>query len=203
MESQEDGFLKKKKLLMQINSGELNKSILYYINEARTSPKDFSRHLISEDDNDEDISKLSLFFKNFSMKVPPLELDQSLELTAKDLIYSIILVDDGSSSLNFSENEKIKNNLYERLKKYNLMPVHPANFFIIGVDNAIEALANIFLNKAHRDKILNPEMRYVGIASELLPSERLCIVIDMVNSFRNLTVRVTCTTISRRCSKEC
>ena len=46
------------------------------------------------------------------MKVPPLELDQSLELTAKDLIYSIILVDDGSSSLNFSENEKIKNNLY-------------------------------------------------------------------------------------------
>ena len=59
MDSQEDGFLKKKKLLMQINSGELNKSILYYINEARTSPKDFSRHLISEDDNDEDISKLS------------------------------------------------------------------------------------------------------------------------------------------------
>lgn len=188
MESQEDGFLKKKKLLMQINSGELNKSILYYINEARTSPKDFSRHLISEDDNDEDISKLSLFFKNFSMKVPPLELDQSLELTAKDLIYSIILVDDGSSSLNFSENEKIKNNLYERLKKYNLMPVHPANFFIIGVDNAIEALANIFLNKAHRDKILSPEMRYVGIASELLPSERLCIVIDMVNSFRNYNI---------------
>ena len=57
-----DEFIKKKKLLMQINSGELNKSILYYINEARTSPKDFSRHLMIDDDVDEQISKLSLFF---------------------------------------------------------------------------------------------------------------------------------------------
>ena len=185
MESQEEGFLKKKKLLMEINSGELNKSILYYINEARTSPKDFSQHLISEDDNDEEISKLSLFFKNYSIKVPPLELNKNLELTSKDLIFSIIGVDDGSSYLNFSEDEKIRNNLHERLKKYNLIPVFPANYFIIGVDNAIEALANIFMNKKYRDKILSPEMKYIGITSDILPSERLCIVIDMVNSFKN------------------
>ena len=188
MEQSEEDFYKKKKLLMQINSGELNKSILYYINEARTSPKDFSRHLISEDDTDEDISKLSLFFKNFSMKVPPVEIDQNLELTSKDLIYSIITVDDGSCNLHFSENEKIRNNLHERLKKYNLIPISPANFFIIGVDNAIEALANIFMIKTHRDKILNPEMKYIGISSEILPSERLCIVIDMVNSFKNYNI---------------
>ena len=40
---------------MKINSDELNKSILYYINEARTSPKDFSRHLMVDDDVDDKI----------------------------------------------------------------------------------------------------------------------------------------------------
>ena len=59
MEIIDDEFSKKKKILMQINSGELNKSILYYINEARSSPKDFSRHLMVDDDVDEKITKLS------------------------------------------------------------------------------------------------------------------------------------------------
>ena len=48
---------------MRVNSGELNRKLLYYINEARTAPKDFSRHLMVDDDVDEKISKLSLFFK--------------------------------------------------------------------------------------------------------------------------------------------
>ena len=179
-----DEFIKKKKLLMQINSGELNKSILYYINEARTSPKDFSRHLMVDDDVDEQISKLSLFFKYSSEQVHPLELDPNLEFSSNDLLYHIISSDDGSPEINFSQKEKERNTLKERLKKINLIPIYHIDLLIIGAENVIEALANILLNKNHRKKILSPEMNYIGISSGFLPSERLCIVIDIVNSLR-------------------
>ena len=124
-------FIKKKKLLMQISSGELNKSILYYINEARSSPKDFSRHLMVNDDVDEQISKLSLFFKYSSIPVPPLELNPNLETTSNDLLYHIIASDDGSSELEFSQKEKERNSLKERLKKLNLVPVYHVDLLVI------------------------------------------------------------------------
>ena len=41
MEDIDENFIRKKMLLMKINSDELNKKLLYYINEARTYPKDF------------------------------------------------------------------------------------------------------------------------------------------------------------------
>ena len=180
-------FIKKKKLLMQISSGELNKSILYYINEARSSPKDFSRHLMVNDDVDEQISKLSLFFKYSSIPVPPLELNPNLETTSNDLLYHIIASDDGSSELEFSQKEKERNSLKERLKKLNLVPVYHVDLLVIGVDDAIDALANILINSNHRKKILSSEMKYIGISSGFLPSERLCVVIDIVSNFRNYT----------------
>ena len=184
MEIGDDEFIKKKKLLLQINSGELNKSILYYINEARSSPKDFSRHLMVDDDVDEKITKLSLFFKYSSTPVPPLELDQNLEACSNDLLYHLISSDNGSSELEFSKKEKERNSLKERLKKLNLIPVYHADLLIIGVDNAIDALANILINDNHRNKILSPDMKFIGISSGFLPSERLCVVIDIVNSFK-------------------
>ena len=184
MDLKNDEFYKKKKLLMQINSGELNKSILYYINEARTCPQDFSRHLMVDDDVDDQISKLSLFFKYSSEKVQPLELDPNLESSSNDLLYHIISADDGSSDLEFSKKEKERNSLKERLKKFNLIPVYHVDLLIIGVDDAIEALANIFLNNNHRKKILSLDMKYIGIASGILPSERPCIVIDIVHSLK-------------------
>ena len=180
-------FIKKKKLLMQISSGELNKSILYYINEARSSPKDFSRHLMVNDDVDEQISKLSLFFKYSSIPVPPLELNPNLETTSNDLLYHIIASDDGNSELEFSQKEKERNSLKERLKKLNLVPVYHVDLLVIGIDDAIDALANILINSNHRKKILSSEMKYIGISSGFLPSERLCVVIDIVSNFRNYT----------------
>ena len=180
-------FIKKKKLLMQISSGELNKSILYYINVARSSPKDFSRHLMVNDDVDEQISKLSLFFKYSSIPVPPLELNPNLETTSNDLLYHIIASDDGNSELEFSQKEKERNSLKERLKKLNLVPVYHVDLLVIGVDDAIDALANILINSNHRKKILSSEMKYIGISSGFLPSERLCVVIDIVSNFRNYT----------------
>jgi len=184
MEDIDENFIRKKMLLMKINSDELNKKLLYYINEARTYPKDFSRHLMINDDVDEKISKLSLFFKYSSEEVPPLILDSNLGKTSQELLYHIISIDDGSSPLKFNREEKERNCLIERLKRLNLKPGYHIDLLIIGVDNSIEALSDLLVIKSHRKKILSPEMKYIGIASGLLPSERLCFVIDIVSSFQ-------------------
>ena len=184
MDNDEENFIKRKKLLLQINSGELNKSLLYYINEARSSPKDFSRHLMISDDVDEKISNLSLFFKYSSIEVPPLIIEPNLEKCSQELLYHIISIDNGSSGLKFNKEEKEKNCLKERLKQFNLMPTYHLDLLIIGVNNSIEALSDILINKNHRKKLLSPEMKYIGIASGLLPSEKLCFVIDIVHSYQ-------------------
>lgn len=183
MEENDENFIKKKKLLMKINSGEINKQLFHYINEARNSPKDFSRHLMIDDDVDQKICDLSLFFKYSSNEVPPLIIEPNLEKCSQELIYHIISIDDASSPLKFTEGEKQRNCLKERLKKYNLLPRYHIDLLIIGIDNSIEALSDILINKSYRKKILSPDMKYIGIASGLLPSERLCIVIDIVSSF--------------------
>ena len=183
----DESFIKKKQLLMQINSGELNRNLLYYINEARSSPKDFSRHLMISDDVDDKISNLSLFFKYSSIEVPPLIIDPNLEKCSQELLLHIISIDDGTSSLKFNKEEKEKNCLKERLRRLNLIPTYHLDLLIIGVNNPIEALSDILINKNHRKKLLSPEMKYIGIASGLLPSEKLCFVIDIVHSFRPYT----------------
>mgnify|MGYP006873124896 CR=1 FL=1 len=180
---QDQNFLKKKKLLVQINSGELNKKLLYYINEARSSPKDFSRHLMINDDVDEIIAQLSLFFKYSSKEVDPLIINKNLLKSTQTLLSYIISIDDGST-INFSKEEKKRNCLGERLKKFGLIPVSHIELLIIGADSSIDAISNILLNKNYRNKILNPEMKFIGIASGMLPSERLCIAIDIVHSFK-------------------
>jgi hypothetical protein len=180
---QDENFFKRKKLLMQINSGELNNILLFYINEARSSPKDFSRHLMVDDDVDEIISQLSLFFKYTSKEVEPLVLNKNLEKSTQTLLSYIISIDDGSA-INFSKEEKKKNCLGERLKKFNLIPISHIELLIIGADNPIDAISNLLLNKNYRNKILNPDMKFIGIASGMLPSERLCIAIDIVHSLK-------------------
>ena len=87
---------------MGINSGELNKNLLYYINEARRSPKDFSRHLMINDDVDEKISKLSLFFKYSSNEVHPLIVDPNLEKCSQELLYYITSIDNEKNSFKFN-----------------------------------------------------------------------------------------------------
>ena len=184
MEKIRKNFLLKKKLLMELNSDDLNKDILYFINEARNSPKQFSHHLVYIDNNDNYIKNLSLFFKNSSIEVQPLFLDKNLSKCSQDLLAHIITLDDGRTPFKYNREEKMRNSLKERLKKLNLIPIHYNNFIIIGTENSFDAIINLFLNEDYRNKILSPEMNLIGIASGLLPSENLCIIIDVVHSIK-------------------
>lgn len=175
---------KKKKILMELTSEKLDKNILYYINEVRCSPINFSRHLLVDKYYDKDIKNLSTFLKYYSKEVFPLNIDKNLSICSKDLLHHLISLDDGSPILKYNEEEKQRNSLRERLKKLNLVPTFYIHFLIIGVENVLEAIIDLLLNINYRNKLLSPDMNYIGIASGLLPSENLCIIIDMVNSLK-------------------
>jgi len=177
-------FEVKRKLLLELNSNQLNKNILYHINEARSSPKEFSHHLINENDEDNKLNHLYTFFKFYSKEVPPLILDKNLEICSKDLLHHLISIDNGSKVFNYSEQNKMRNSLRIRLRRLNLIPTYYAHFLVIGAQNSIEAIINLLLNIDYRNKILSHEMHYIGIASGLLPSENLCIIIDIVNAIK-------------------
>ena len=174
----------KKKLLLELNSNQLTKKIFYYINEARSSPKEFSHHLIIENDEDNKLNHLYTFLKFYSKEVPPLILDKNLEICSKDLLQHLISIDNGSPVFNYSEENKMRNSLRIRLKRLNLIPTYYVHFLIIGAQNSIDAIINLLLNIDYRNKILSPDMHYIGIASGLLPSENLCIIIDIVNAIK-------------------
>lgn len=175
-------FLEKKKLLMELNSNELNKNIFYLINEARTSPKQFCQHIMYTNDTDKKIQNLSLFFKYFSKETSPLILDNNISICSRDLLTHLISIDDGKSPFKYTLEEKMRNSLKSRLKKLNLIPIHYNNFIIIGTDNPLDAIIDLLLNEDYKNKLLNPEMNLIGIASGLLPSENLCIILDIVHS---------------------
>ena len=177
-------FEKKRKLLLELNSNQLTKNILYHINEARSSPKEFSHHLINENDEDNKLNHLYTFFKFYAKEVPPLIQDKNLDICSKDLLHHLISIDNGSPVFNYSEENKMRNSLRIRLKRLNLIPTYYVHFLIIGAQNCIDAIINLLLNVNYRNKILSPEMHYIGIASGLLPSENLCIIIDIVNAIK-------------------
>ena len=167
---------------MELNSNELNKNILYLINEARTSPNQFYDHVICNDIKDKKIKKLSLFFKYFSKGISPLILDKNISICSQDLLTHLISIDEGKFPFNYTEEEKMRNSLKSRLKRLNLIPIHYNNFIIIGTDNSLDAIINLLLNEDYKNKILSPEMNLIGIASGLLPSENLCIIIDITHA---------------------
>ena len=84
MEKKTKNLLLKKKLLMLLHSNELNKDILYHINEARNSPRIFSYHLsYVDDDNDKYLKNLYMFFNCFSKEVHPLLFDNNLSIALR------------------------------------------------------------------------------------------------------------------------
>ena len=165
---------------IDIDSFLINENILYLLNKARTSPQSFSKYLNVNNKSDIEIINLYNFFNNYSLKIAPLISNINLSICSKDLLEHIL-----SEDVDI-EVEKKKYNLKKRLKRLNLNPINDNNFIILDAYNPLDAVINLFLNDDYRNIILDPDVKYIGIASELLPSGNLCIIIDTVESLENI-----------------
>ena len=169
-----------KKRIINFDFDKINQDILYLLNEARTSPQNFLDLIIINNTNDKEIIDLLNFFKYDSQEVPPLISDPNLSICSKDLLEHII-----SNENNKKEEMDIKS-LKSRLRKLNLIPINYGNFIILDAIDPIDVVINLFLNDEYRMKILNPEKKYIGIASGLYHTGNLCIVIDIAQSLKSI-----------------
>ena len=169
-----------KKRIINFDFDKINQDILYLINEARTSPQNFLDFININNTNDKEIIDLLNFFKYDSQEVPPLISDPNLSICSKDLLEHII-----SNENNKKEERDIKS-LKSRLKKLNLIPINYGNFIILDAIDPIDVVINLLLNDEYRMKILNPEKKYIGIASGLYHTGNLCIVIDIAQSLKSI-----------------
>ena len=166
----------RKKQIIELDSYKINENLLHLLNKARSSPKKFAKYLNINDKDDNEIINLFYFFKNSSLKVAPLILDQNLSICSKDLLEHIL-------SGNKDKIEDIEiNDLKKRLARLNLIPINYNNFIILDADDSFGALTNLFLNNDYRNTILDPDIKYIGIASGYSPSGNLIIIIDIVQS---------------------
>ena len=169
-----------KNQLIDLDSYKINEDILYLLNKARTSPKKFSKYIININDDDEEILNLFNFFNNYSLKAAPLILDQNLSICSKDLLKHI-------SSIDLDNKLEIEQKSLEtRLSRLNLIPFNYNNFIIIDVQESIDALINLLLNEDYRNTILDPDIKYIGIASGLLRSGNFCVIIDICQSLQHI-----------------
>ena len=170
-----------KKRIIELDFDKINEDILYLINEARTSPKNFLEFININNTNDEEFINLLNFFKYDSEEVPLLISDPNLSICSKDLLEHLI------SDENNKEEIDIKS-LKSRLRKLNLIPINYGNFIIFDAIDPLDVVINLFLNDEYRMKILNPEIKYIGIVSCLYHTGNLCIVIDFAQSLKSINL---------------
>lgn len=165
--------------IIELDLYEINEEILYLLNEARSSPKNFCKYLNINDNKEKEIQNLFHFFNNRSLRVQPLIFDKNLSICSKDLLEHILSKD--------IDNEEINQfNLNKRMERLNLIPINYNNFIILDAEDPLDALINLFLNIDYRNTILSSDMNYIGIAAGFFQDENLCIIIDIVQKFKNI-----------------
>lgn len=173
-------LMNRKKLLLAINMGKINKEIMLHINSARTNPQSFARSIMTYDDIDPETRDLAIYLSKKNLKLLPLIKSPTLCQSSQKLLLHLTKIDKGDQCIKLSSKDKIIYSLKNRLLEHNVRTSSFKEFVVIGADNGLEAVKNLLMNPKHREKLLSAGMTYIGISSNMLPSEKICIVIDIV-----------------------
>lgn len=152
---------------------EFTCEILKAINLIRTDITEFiSTHPSL---NDATISSL----KSLS-PLPPIAYNANLSQSTEELLQYLILTDNGSHQpLISDDNYKIQN----RLSRFGFYSGCYAELVIIN-KNTIDDILKEMVKEPYLNDITNPYMNYIAISIDILPSESLCVVLDMVYEYK-------------------
>ena len=167
---------------------ELENEIFNYINQIRTHPEKLTKLLIKEEKNPQIKNFLESLSRFGIGKIPLLKKEPLLQKCAKEMLTTIILHDNGTDIIKFTPQEKENYRLKNRLKRIEQYDKNYHEFIIFGANNAEEIIKKLICNIHYQDKLFDPKMGICGIACDILPSNRICTVIDLVDFFGNNNV---------------
>jgi len=171
-----------KKKLLHLNVGQLQKDILKYINNLRAQPINFIEIIKRENPNPskELLELIKYLYSLNNQKIPPFKLDNDICKCTEDILSYIILYDEGKNEINFGPNNKEKYSLNRRLERIGKKKVDNEEFIIYGLNNPKNIINNILLNNPNMIKLFQFKYTLIGISCGILPSDRLCTIIDIV-----------------------
>ena len=166
---------------------KLEHDIYSLINFLRKNPLEFCNNLIQKNKyktNQEQNEIINFLQDIHSKKIlkPFIEI-QELSLAAKSLLNRIILHYKNNLSLNLKELEPTKKNLRARLSKYGERTGKIFETVLFELDNPDEIINHILREEKGRNMLLSQEMKFIGVSCDLIDTNLLCTVIDVVQDF--------------------
>ena len=169
------------------NYSQLEQDIRILINFLRTNPIDFCNNLIQKNKyrQNQDQIEIINFIEDISRKQTLSEYIEIPELSsaARYLLDSISHHYAKFQNLNLKELDPKSLNLRYRLSNYGERTGRIFETVLFKMDNPEDIVNNILREEKGRNMLLNYKMKYIGIACDMLPSNFMCTVIDIVQDF--------------------
>ena len=167
---------------------QLEKDIYILINYIRTNPLDFSNNLIKNSKNKnltEDQINLIKFLEEKYNKDPLLPFHEvpEISLAAKNLLNTISQNEAESANKGQKKLKASSLNLRTRLSNYGIRTGRIFSNVIFGIEKPEDIVNHILKGENGRNMLLSNKMKFIGIGCCLLPSNKVCAVIDIVQDF--------------------
>ena len=167
---------------------QLEKDICVLINYIRTNPLDFSNNLIKNSKNKnltEDQINLIKFLEEKYNKDPLLPFHEvpEISLAAKNLLNTISQNEAESANKGQKKLKASSLNLRTRLSNYGIRTGRIFSNVIFGIEKPEDIVNHILKGENGRNMLLSNKMKFIGIGCCLLPSNKVCAVIDIVQDF--------------------
>ena len=169
------------------NFSKLEQDIYSLINSLRKNQLEFCNNLIQKNKHkaNSDQNEIINFLQEIHSKrvLKPFYKLPELSLAAKSLLNKIILNYKKNHSLNLKELEPTKKNIRARLSKYGERTGKIFETVLFELDNAEDIVNHILKEEKGRNMLLSQEMKFIGISCDLIDSNFMCTVIDIVQDF--------------------
>ena len=167
---------------------QLEKDIYILINYIRTNPLDFSKNLIKNNKNenltDEQIEIVKFLEEKYNKeKLLPFHEIPEISEAAKNLLYNICQNDSINGDKNLKKLKPSSLNLRTRLSNYGLRTGRIFENVIFEIENPEDIVTHILKDENGRNILLSNKMKFIGIGCCILPSNKICSVIDIVQDF--------------------
>ena len=169
------------------NLSQLEKDIFILINYIRTNPLNFSIDLKNKNkytQNKEQIEIIKYFEEFYNTeRLDPFEEIPEISKAAGNLLFNIKLNDKKCHNINLKELNPSILNLRTRLSNYGHRTGRIFETVVFKTNNPEDIINHILRDENGRNMLLSNKMKFIGIACDILPSNIICSVIDIVQDF--------------------
>ena len=166
---------------------KLEQDILSLINYLRKNPLEFCNNLIQKNKHKTNPVQNDIinFLQDIHSKkvLKPFYQISELSLSAKSLLNKIKINYKNNHSLNLKELEPTKKSIRARLSKYGERTGKIFETVLFELDNSEDIVNHILKEEKGRNMLLSNEMKFIGIYCDLIDTNLLCTIIDIVQDF--------------------